>query len=237
MAWRAPRAPREGAKDGLQTRGPEWGCCRGPEKGWPWPKVARRGHGRGCGFTRGPLPSQDLSLPTRQWALPSIRPEPCSWGRPDGGRPRPRCPRASVCRPVKWGDSPERPRTAHPLPSTACRHRSWLREPLVPRWPSSSVPEDARSAGAGRPWQRRDRGWQPELDLRATHRSRRARAAFFRRESHRSAPGLVFASCLVPASRPTHRPMGGQGGQRRWGLPRLPRLIALWRAVAAAGAT
>ncbi|XP_040846144.1 proprotein convertase subtilisin/kexin type 4 [Ochotona curzoniae] len=31
--------------------------------------------------------------------------------------------------------------------------------------------------------------------------------------------------------------MGGQGGQRRWGLPRLPRRIALWRPEGAAAAT
>lgn len=27
-AWRAPSAPREGAEEGLQTRGLEWGYCR-----------------------------------------------------------------------------------------------------------------------------------------------------------------------------------------------------------------
>ena len=174
---------------------------------------------------------------------PPYGPDPAAGaGRREAGL-RLRCPKVSLCRSVKWGDVPERPRTAHPRPSTACRHRSLLRAPLVLLWLSSSVPEGSPSAGAGRPWHRRARGWQPELDFSAAHRPRRARAASAWRERLRralglvSAPWLVSVPWLVSAPCPRHRPMGGQGGQRRWGLPRLPRRIALWPAAAAAGET
>lgn len=76
LAWRAPSAPKEGAEDGLQTRGPKWGCCGSQEKGWPAPEVSRRGRGRGGGHTGGlgprppPTPSRDLGLPTRQRVTP-----------------------------------------------------------------------------------------------------------------------------------------------------------------------
>lgn len=169
-------------------------------------------------------------------SLPS-EPGPRRRRRPEKVRSGTRVPQGLNVPVGEMEQQPRAPRTAHPRPSTACRHLSWLREPLALRWPSSSVPEGARSAGAGRPWHRRARGWQPELDCCPAHRPRRAGAAFPRREQPGSAPGLVSTPELVSAPWPPLRPMGGQGGQRRWGLPRLPRRIALWRAAAAAAAT
>lgn len=131
---------------------------------------------------------------------------------------------------------PEHPRTAHPWPGTACRHLSWLRAPLAPRWPSSFVPEGARSAGAGCPWHWRALGWQPELD-RPVHRRCSVLAAFRGLRLPLPAPGPVSTPGLFSASWTPPRPMGGQGGQRRWGPPPPPRRIAHWRPAAAAAAT
>lgn len=80
------------------------------------------------------------------------------------GSPRPQCARRR-----NGAAAPRAPPKSHLRPSTACRHRSWLRAPLALRWPNSSVPESARRAGAGHPWHRRARGWQLELDRHPVH--------------------------------------------------------------------
>lgn len=119
------------------------------------------------------------------------------------------------------------PLQAHPRRDTASLYRSWLRAPRALRWPRSSVPENVRSAGADRPWRRRARGRPLKHARSLAHRRRRELTTFATRPPPGPAPPL---SAPDPGSAPTSRlwPMGGQGGQRRWGLPRLPGRMALW---------
>lgn len=121
------------------------------------------------------------------------------------------------------------PLQAHPRRDTASLHRSWLRAPPARRWPRSSVPENVRSAGADRPLQRRARGRPLKQARSLAHRSRRERTTLATRTPPCPAPSPLF-SAPDPDSAPASRlwPMGGQGGQRRWGLPRLPGRMALW---------
>lgn len=120
------------------------------------------------------------------------------------------------------------PLQAHPRRDTASLHRSLLRAPRALRLPRSSVPENVRSAGADRPWQRRARGRPLKHARNLAHRRRRERT-FTTRPPPGPSPGPVL-SAPDPGSAPAPRiwPMGGQGGQRRWGLPRLPGRMALW---------
>lgn len=67
---------------------------QGPRKGVTFAQDGTASAGEGLRVHPGPLPSQDLSLPTGQWALPSIRPEPCSWGRPDVGQAKTQVPQS-----------------------------------------------------------------------------------------------------------------------------------------------
>lgn len=121
------------------------------------------------------------------------------------------------------------PLQAHPRRDTASLYRSWLRAPRALRWPRSSVPENVRSAGADRPWQRRARGRPLKHARSLAHRPLRERTTFATRAPPGPAPGpLLSAPAPGSAPAPLFWPMGGQGGQRRWGLPRLPGRMALW---------
>lgn len=162
--------------------------------------------------------------------------------RGGSGRSRPdpiRCDPAGSCkRPGCSGAAlPSGPRrSAHLQPDTAGRPRSWLRAPLECRWPGSSAPEESRSAGAARPWLRRVRCRPLALESGPTHRPRRSRR-LAGPEPPCPAPRPPSSSCSSSwgsAPEPLRPPMGGQGGQRRWSLPRLlPCRMALGRAAAA----
>lgn len=160
-AWRAPRARREGAEDG----------CGAERGGGPRP---RSHSGDGEGLRVDPR-SRSTTLPRISVSFLNCGRAPPPELDPAAGAGRrvqvrgPGSPRPQCARRRNGAAAPRAPPKSHLRPSTACRHRSWLRAPLALRWPNSSVPESARSAGAGHPWHRRARGWQLELDRHPVH--------------------------------------------------------------------
>lgn len=209
------RPKGERAEDGLQTRGPEWACCRGRERGWPRPRWRGEGRGGAEGSSEvavhNPSPVRILASPLGSGARPSIRFGPRSWGRPEEGRTEAQVPQGLSVQVGEMGRTP-------PDGSPAAKYR--LSTPvLASSAPSTSVAKFLCSRRRSKRWRRPSMATAgPGLAARARPR-RRAPA---RLHAHRlplervALLGSRASICLQAGPRPLPpAPANGRAGRAK----------------------